>query len=129
MKYSIIFLLSLFCFGQLRAQQNDKYQKFTKLRNGGIALAVAGGILTVVGVSVLGSAKTTTSNQYGQTEIDPSFRAGVYLVVGGVEMVGGGIVLAVIGAKKAKKYRPATLSMNMNLAPQMPPRVGLNLRF
>lgn len=130
MKTIVFLILALvFTVGLSQAQRNvSKYQKFQNMKTGGVILAVAGGILTVVGVSVLSSSSVTQTNQSGQTQFDSKFTTSVYLISGGIQMVGGGIVLAVIGGKKARKYG-SKLSMNLNLSSVNPPQVGLKLRF
>lgn len=119
------------------AQQDiDRYLKYSKgerLRRNGIGLTIGGGVLTVIGISMLSSAHiTTTSNAYGQpqyTSNDPNARNGALCLLGGMGMLGAGIPLWIVGAHKVHKYKPAGLSLNLEVAPQGQPAVGLGLRF
>lgn len=136
MKYSfaVLFMVS-FLAGQ--AQQDiDQYLKYSKgerMRKNGIGLTIGGGVLTVVGISLLSSANfTTTTNGYGQSQYstnDPNATSGALCLLGGMGMLGAGIPLWIVGAHKVKKYKPAGLSLNLNVAPQGRPGLGLGLRF
>jgi hypothetical protein len=72
---------------------------------------------------------TSTTNQYGQQQYssnDPNAQSGALCLLGGIGMLGAGIPLWIVGAHKAKKYRPTGLSLNLNPAPR---GLGVSLRF
>ncbi|HTH57426.1 MAG TPA: hypothetical protein VL728_15355 [Cyclobacteriaceae bacterium] len=133
MRYVLASLFTLsFLAGQ--AQQDiERYMRYNKgerWRRSGIGLTIGGGVLTVVGISLLSSA-TTTTNAYGQTQYaanDPNAQSGVLCLLGGMGMLGAGIPLWIVGSHKVKKYRPTGLSLNLNAAPQGR-GLGLGLRF
>jgi hypothetical protein len=133
MKYvfAILFMLS-FLAGQAQQdiEQYMKYSKGERLRKSGIGLTIGGGVLTVVGISLLSSANiSTTTNQYGQSQYssnDPNAQSGALCLLGGMGMLGAGIPLWIVGAHKMKKYRPTGLSLNLNVAPR---GLGIGLRF
>lgn len=133
MKYTFAILFTLsFLAGQ--AQQDiDQYMKYSKgdrMRKTGIGLTIGGGVLTVIGISMLSSANfTSTTNQYGQQQYssnDPNAQSGALCLLGGIGMLGAGVPLWIVGAHKVKKYKPTGLSLNLNPAPR---GLGVSLRF
>ena len=133
MKYAFAFLFMLvFLAGQAQQdiEQYMKYSKGERMRKSGIGLTIGGGVLTVIGISLLSSANiTSTTNQYGQQQYssnDPNAQSGALCLLGGIGMLGAGIPLWIVGAHKAKKYKPTGLSLNLNTAPR---GLGVSLRF
>lgn len=131
MKYSIALLIVLFTASHLRAQQDmERYLKANRMKTTGRTLTFGGGILSIVGISLISSAKyTTTTNAYGYTQTsttDPQASTGALLLLGGIGCLGAGIPIWAVGAHRAKKHEPKAVSLNLNVAPA---GVGLALRF
>lgn len=131
MKYTFVLLVILFVAGQLSAQQDiDRYLKANRMKRTGRSLTFGGGVLAIVGISLLSSAKyTTTTNAYGYTQTsttDPQASTGALVLLGGIGCLGAGIPIWAVGAHRAKKHEPKAVSLNLNVAPT---GVGLALRF
>jgi hypothetical protein len=108
-----------------------KVDKFTKMKKTGIALTVAGAILTGVGLGIsLNSYISTTDDGYGNIETTTHGQPvlGAFTLLAGMGGLGAGIPLAIIGNKKQKSYqtRMNSLSLNINANPN---RAGLILAY
>ena len=101
----------------------QKVEKFKRMKTTGILMAGAGTILAIVGISNLASVDYTgssSSSSSGGPANDPKYTSGILMFYGGVGLMGGGIPLAIIGSKKAKKYERKLdgLTLNLNLNPK-----------
>ena len=109
----------------------QKTEKFKRMKTTGILMAGAGTILAIVGISNLASVDYTGSSyssSSGGPANDPKYASGILMFYGGVGLLGGGIPLAVIGSKQAKKYQRKldALTLNLNLNPK---QQGLALSY
>lgn len=135
MKY--VFSLALVAFSlRLAAQTNvpapspvvsgdklfyaQKVVKYKRMKTIGPVMTVAGAILVVVGISNMMSAEYQTNPYTMQrTSNDSKAASGSLMFIGGAGLIGGGIPLTIIGAKKSKKWQSKLdgLTFNYKLAP------------
>jgi hypothetical protein len=122
--FVFIFNLSVSAQDDSRALYQSKVEKFKKMRNGGIAMTIGGAVLTAVGIASVSNADWHQETDYNgnqqYTTNDGSAVAGMFAIAGGVTLVSGGIVLAIIGNNKMKKYQQKLngLSFNFKCTPQ-----------
>ena len=95
-----------------------KVEKYRKLKNTGATLTVVGGVLFVVGVSMLLNSTTTYYN--GQTSSSSNAGTGAIAYVLGVAGLGTGIPLWIVGAHQQRKYTKKLegVTLRFNLHPQ-----------
>ena len=118
-----ILILSVSSFAQIdqqKAQYLVKIEKYTRMKNTGIGLTVAGSVLTIAGIVILSNA-TWVEDGYGNyTTTDNKAVGGVVCLLGGMGGLGAGIPLAIIGSKNKTKYEAKlqSVSLRINANPQ-----------
>ena len=139
MKYFVViaflFAVASQSFAQLspeKALYIQKADKYRRMKGGGVALTVVGGILAIVGIGTLanssyetyynGNTGQTTTTTHGNPE------AGAVAFLLGAAGLGAGIPLTIVGTHNQRKYerRIENLSVKLNLNPQ---RTGLRLIY
>jgi uncharacterized membrane protein len=128
----ILIALSFTTMAQ-QADQRASYQlridKYKRMKTGGIVMIVAGAVSTVVGISQLSSATSTSYTvTNGVSQGDPKAATGTLFTMAGLGLVGGGIAMTIIGSKKSKLYQRKLdgLAFRLNLNPQ---QQGLALSY
>jgi uncharacterized membrane protein len=116
-----------------QADQRASYQlridKYKRMKTGGIVMIVAGAVSTVVGISQLSSATSTSYTvTNGVSQGDPKAATGTLFTMAGLGLLGGGIPLTIIGSKKSKLYQRKLdgLALHLNLNQQ---QQGLALSY
>jgi hypothetical protein len=112
----------------LYAQRAEKY---SRMKNTGATLTVAGSILLVVGVITLSNSSITTTSTSGgpyQTTTTGNPGLGALAFLGGAVGLGVGIPFWIVGAKKQKRNERLfeQVSVRFNLTPQ---KQALSLTF
>ena len=97
----------------------DKYQRFKKLRNGGIILTCVGAGLITTGVVLIASgakdADVYFNDSYYENNDDAAKVAGgAVCVIFGAMSTGGGITMWSIGARKMKQYGYVSIKPTKN---------------
>jgi uncharacterized membrane protein len=128
----ILIALSFTTMAQ-QADQRASYQlridKYKRMKTGGIVMIVAGAVSTVVGISQLGSATSTSYTvTNGVSQGDPKAATGTLFTLAGLGLIGGGTAMTIIGSKKSKFYQRKLdgLALHLNLNPQ---QQGLALSY
>ncbi len=105
------------------AYNEDKYQKFKKMRTTGMVLTGVGAGLITTGIILISSGnseKNNFGNNGGTIYVDdltPGDRkivGGVFCIIFGTLSTGGGITLWTIGNNKMKKYSALNLQSTKN---------------
>ncbi len=116
-----------------QADQRASYQlridKYKRMKTGGIVMIVAGAVSTVVGISQLSSATSTSYTvTNGVSQGDPKAATGTLFTLAGLGLIGGGTAMTIIGSKKSKVYQRKLdgLALHLNLNPQ---QQGLTLSY
>ena len=107
----------------------QKVEKFRKMKSTGATLTVTGGILVVVGISmIINGTKTTNYGGSSQSTVNSSAETGVLVYLLGVGSLGAGIPLWIVGAHQQGKYERKfeNVSVGFNLTPQ---KTGLTLTY
>lgn len=132
---AFLFCIGSPCFSQIEGNRilyEQKVKKYNKMKKTGTALAVSGGILTVVGfVTLLNSSVTTVhSGSYSETYTTGHPVLGGVSFLLGIGGLGAGIPLSIVGAKSERKYQQKldNLSVGFNANPKAP-RIALSYRF
>ncbi|MFT3904444.1 MAG: hypothetical protein QM727_14835 [Niabella sp.] len=103
----------------------EKYQKFKKMRTGGIVLTFVGAGLIATGTALIASAEDERDyDYYSDDNGEGKAIAGVLCVAFGTLSTGGGITMWVIGNNKMKKYGRGQVSVQSNKN-----GIGLAYRF
>ena len=110
-----------------RAFYEQKIVRYNKLKNAGVALAIGGAVLTVVGVAVLANS-TVETDPYGNTINDDNLFIGAYALGFGMAGIGAGIPLAIIGSNKKKQYQRNINSLTFRFNAK-PNNTGLVLTY
>jgi hypothetical protein len=127
MKFITVLALMTFSLSTMAQVSGEKvnYQikvdKYKRMKTGGIIMIVAGCVSTVVGISQLSSATSTTYTvTNGVSQGDPKAATGTLLTTAGLGLLGGGITLAVIGSKKSNYYQRKldAIALHINVNPQ-----------
>jgi len=118
-----ILILSVSSFAQIdqqKAQYLLKIEKYTRMKNTGIGLTVAGSVLTIAGIVILSNANWVEDSYGNYTTTDDNAVGGVVCLLGGMGGLGAGIPLAIIGSKNKKKYEAKlqSVSLRINANPQ-----------
>jgi uncharacterized BrkB/YihY/UPF0761 family membrane protein len=109
-----------------------KVEKYRKLKSTGQTLTVTGGILVIVGVSMIIKAASSTSANYSsgtqQSSLTNAETNGLLVYFLGAASLGTGIPLWIVGSHQQRKYEHKfeTISVGFNIAPQ---NTGLALRY
>jgi uncharacterized membrane protein len=135
MKFIATLALVFFSFTAMAQVNNEKasYQlkidKYKRMKTGGVIMIVAGCVSTVVGISQLSSATSTTYTvTNGVSQGDPKAATGTLFTMAGLGLLGGGIPLTIIGSKKSKYYQRKldAIALHININPQ---QQGLALSY
>ena len=145
MKKVVIFiLLGLFAFpsvlqAQLQSteQQRNIYQnkvvKFSKMKRSGVGLTICGTVLTVVGIGMVADGAyrlyNDTHNSLNQDDPESEMAIGSCATAIGLTATSGGVVLWIIGASKANKYRKNLRYFSFDLSPAPNQMLSLAFRF
>ena len=131
MKYLLLLSFVLFTVVSSFAQHDPdkllyfaKAEKYRRMKNTGTVLAVAGTVLTVVGIVTL----VNNSDPYGTTGNEDDVLAGAAAYLIGLGSLGAGIPLWIVGAHNERKYnrKLEDISLNFHIAPQ---RSGLTFTY
>ena len=109
MKEYFIVLVIATCLFNITAMGQDEYKQFyeskiksfSKMRNGGTALAIIGGVFTTSGIVLM----VAIPDSYGPNDFELQQTAGYLCAAVGFEMLVGGIVLRGIGTRKYNEYK------------------------
>ena len=104
----------------------QKVEKFRRMKSTGATLTVTGGILVVVGISMILNGTKTTSTQ--STSMNSSAETGALVYLLGVGSLGAGIPLWIVGGHQQRKYERKfeNVSVGFNFTPQ---KNGLTLTY
>lgn len=147
MKRNIVIILILIMAGsypsmaqydpdyKLNERRSELYSRkittYSKMRKVGLGLGLAGGVLTVAGVSLVSSADWETTSYGGSTSTtttDSEGVAGLLMLVVGVPLAVTGIVLGSIGSAKVKSYSKKLNGLSFNID-YTPHRKGVILTY
>jgi hypothetical protein len=119
---------SLAQFDQDKALALQKIEKYTRMKNTGIGLTVAGSVLTIAGAVILSNV-TWVEDSYGNyTSTDGNAVGGAVCILGGIGGLGAGIPLAIIGSKSKKKYEAKLQSISLRIKAN-PQNTGIALTY
>ncbi len=113
----ILFLLAFLFVAQTTMGQGfdkdkmfyaGKAEKYKRLKNTGMLLSIAGGVLAVVGVSKINDSVSNSTyyngTYYNNSNSNSGGETGALLFLGGVAGLGAGIPLWIVGAHAQHKY-------------------------
>ena len=101
-----------------------KKESFAKMRNGGTALLVCGGVCMVVGTALIASARGVTSYSYSSVTGEHGSLAGGIgstMVALGIPFAVAGTVLTIIGARKTAEYNLKMTDLKCSLKVELHP--------
>jgi len=130
---SILFvlILSVSSFAQIdqqKAQYMVKVEKYTRMKNTGIGLTIAGSVLTIAGIVTLSNV-TWVEDGYGNyTTADGNAAGGAVCLLAGMGGLGAGIPLAIVGSKNKKKYEGKLQSISLRFKAN-PQNTGIALLY
>lgn len=115
-KIALLFVLAAFIASSSLIGQTDqhalykrKIETYSKTKNAGTVLIIAGTITTAIGVGSLVSYLSDLDDDDGYYDdsdmYTPEYYLGVYGTGIGVDMIIGGVVLHTIGSRKVRQYQ------------------------
>jgi hypothetical protein len=108
--------------------REHKMARYNNMKHGGVAMIVVGSILVFVGGAIETKRFQESMNIWSTEPPKEDNNVGTVLFCSGMVVAGGGIPLAIIGARKYKYYKnnPDALSLGISTHPES---AGLRLTY